>query len=142
MLTASGDIDVEHSAVVEGATIVTTAEGARNLRGRLGGGCEVIELGRSGDVDLGRAVGELHELGYRAILTEGGPHLMGELIANDLLDEVFLTISPVVAGWADPSRLGMVAGVELLPDRAVWTKLLTARRHGDFLFLRYGLRAA
>ena len=34
----------------------------------------------------------------------------------------------------------MVAGVELLPGRGRWTKLLSARRHGDFVFLRYGLK--
>jgi hypothetical protein len=34
----------------------------------------------------------------------------------------------------------MVAGVELLPDRPAWAELMSARRHGDYLFLRYGLR--
>ncbi|HEV8675498.1 MAG TPA: dihydrofolate reductase family protein, partial [Methylomirabilota bacterium] len=78
--------------------------------------------------------------GYEAILTEGGPHVMGELIGRDLLDEAFVTISPVIAGRDGEPRLGMVAGAELLPGRGLWTKLLSARRHGDFLFLRYGLK--
>jgi len=30
--------------------------------------------------------------------------------------------------------------VELLPGHGLWTKLLSARRHGDFLFLRYRLK--
>ena len=54
---------------------------------------------------------------------------------------LFLTVSPVVAGRRDATRLGMVEGVELLPSRGVWSRLLSARRHGDYLFLRYGLRA-
>jgi riboflavin biosynthesis pyrimidine reductase len=62
---------------------------------------------------------------------------MGQLIEKGLLDEAFLTISPVVAGRATEDRLGMVEGVELLPKRGVWSTLLSARRHGDYLFLRY-----
>ena len=58
-------------------------------------------------------------------------------IEGDLLDEAFLTISPVVAGRDGTPRPGMVAGAELLPGRGLWTRLLSARRHGDFLFLRY-----
>ena len=75
------------------------------------------------------------------ILTEGGPHVLGELMKQDLLDEAFLTISPVVAGRDRDARLGMVAGVEFLPAQGVWTRLLSIRRHGDFLFLRYGLKS-
>ena len=51
-----------------------------------------------------------------------------------------VTISPVLAGRDKEPRLGMVAGVELLPGHGRWTKLLSARRHGDFVFLRYGLK--
>jgi len=47
----------------------------------------------------------------------------------------------VIAGRDDDSRLGMVAGAEFLPHHGVWSKLLSARRHGDFLFLRYDLRS-
>ena len=107
------------------------------MRGRLPDSCELIEIGERGAVDVKRAVAELRERGYGAILTEGGPHVMGELIEGDLLDEAFLTISPVVAGRDGTPRPGMVAGAELLPGRGLWTRLLSARRHGDFLFLRY-----
>jgi len=73
------------------------------------------------------------------VLTEGGPHLMGELIKAQLLDEMFLTLSPVLAGRDKELRLGMVEGAELLPKLPVWSRLLSARRHGDYLFLRYAL---
>ena len=64
---------------------------------------------------------------------------MGNLIRDGLLDEAFLTISPVVAGRNANERSGMVQGVDLLPERGIWSSLLSARRHGDFLFLRYRL---
>ena len=140
LLTRSGDIAVSHAAVIGGATIVTSAAGGRELKHRLPDSCDVIEIGESGPVDLSRAVAELRERGYAAILTEGGPHVMGELIEQGLLDEAFVTISPVVAGRDGDPRLGMVAGAELLPGRGAWNRLLSVRKHGDFLFLRYGMK--
>lgn len=140
LVTASGDVPVSHPAVVGGATIVTTSHGARALERRLPDSCDVIELGERGEVDLGGAVAALHQRGYRTILTEGGPHVMGELVQRALLDEAFLTLSPVLAGRGEEERLGMIAGVELLPERGVWTQLLSARRHRNFLFLRYRVK--
>ena len=137
VLTSNGDIPLAHPAVVEGATVITTAGGATALGGRLPGSCDLIEIGRSGLVDLASAIDELRSRGHNVLLTEGGPHVLGELIHRHLLDEAFLTVSPVVAGRNSDPRLGMVAGVELLPDHGVWTRVLSARRHGDFLFLRY-----
>jgi riboflavin biosynthesis pyrimidine reductase len=139
-VTSSGEIDITHPAIAAGATVVTTSRRAAALHGKLPARCDVIEVGESGRVDVNRVVGLLRERGYEVILSEGGPHLMADLVANDQLDEAFLTLSPVVAGRDGDERLGMLAGVELLPLRGVWTRLLSARRHGDFLFLRYRLR--
>jgi riboflavin biosynthesis pyrimidine reductase len=142
LFTASGQVLVSHPAVVAGATIVTSAAGATALEGRLPATCDVIEVGKSGPVDVGRAVEELRSRGYPVLLTEGGPHLTGDLIEKGLLDEAFVTISPVIAGRDGDQRLGMVAGAELLPRRGVWSRVLSLRRHADFLFVRYGLNRA
>jgi len=139
VLLTTGAIDPSHPAVVAGATIVTTAEGAAALDGVLPDTCDVIEVGETGEVDIGQAVSELRSRGHDVILTEGGPHVIGELVARGLLDEAFITVSPVLAGRDGGQRLGMVAGVELLPDHGAWSRLLSARRHGDFLFMRYGM---
>ncbi len=64
---------------------------------------------------------------------------MGELVKAGLVDEMFVTLSPLLAGRNKEYRMGMVEGVELLPKTPVWSRLLSARRHGDFLFLRYRL---
>ena len=141
VLTSHGELDFSHPALQLGATILTTAAGAEELARRAPESCDVAVLGEGDHVDLPRAVDELRNRGYRAVLTEGGPHVMGRLIEARLLDEAFLTISPVLAGRDQERRLGMVEGVELLPSAGRWTRLLSARRHGDYLFLRYGLRA-
>lgn len=134
LFTASGDVDVSHPAVIDGATVVTGARGATALRDRLPEACDILEA------DLPDAIKELRDRGLETLLTEGGPHLMGELVTRGLLDEAFLTISPVVAGRDRETRLGMIAGAELLPGDRGWSRLQSARRHGDYLFLRYDLR--
>ena len=134
LFTSSGEIDVSHPAVIDGATVVTNARGADLLGDRLPESCDVLVA------DLTEAIVELRDRGFDVLLTEGGPHLMGELVTHGHLDEAFLTISPVLAGRDGHTRLGMIAGAELLPGRRAWSELVSARRHEDFLFLRYKLR--
>lgn len=56
-----------------------------------------------GGIDLAGALRHLRrERGIRALLCEGGPHLLGQLVDADLLDELFLTVSPLVTGGDGP----------------------------------------
>jgi riboflavin biosynthesis pyrimidine reductase len=141
LLTASGELDTTHPALVKGALVVTTRAGARAIGGSLPPACELVAMDGGEELDLGAVLLLLRRRGFAVLLSEGGPHVMGNLIEHGLLDEAFITISPVVAGRAAERRLGMVEGVELLPAHGVWSRLLSARRHGGYLFLRYGLRA-
>jgi riboflavin biosynthesis pyrimidine reductase len=79
------------------------------------------------------AIAELRARGCRRILCEGGPTIFGSLLVEELVDELFLTVSPLLAG----SGLSLVDGVELLPGRRVDGTLAGVRRHGSHLFLRY-----
>lgn len=139
VLTARGDIDVEHIAIRQGATIISTDAGARAMAG-VPASCDVVSLGGDEQIDLAKAVHELRNRGLAVVLTEGGPHLMGRLLVQELVDEAFLTVSPVLVGRDRESRLGMVEGVELQPPPGRWSRLLSARRHGDYMFLRYSTR--
>ena len=85
--------------------------------------------------NVGEAIAELRERGRRRILCEGGPTLFGSVLAAGLVDELFLTVSPLLAGRG----LSLVEGVELLPDLRVAGTLAGVRRHGAHLFLRYAL---
>ena len=76
--------------------------------------------------------------GHRRILHEGGPHAIGSFIEAGMVDELFLTISPLLAGrTADDPRLALIEATDLLPGKAL--QLLGARRESDHLFLRYGI---
>jgi riboflavin biosynthesis pyrimidine reductase len=86
-------------------------------------------------------VAALRALGHGRILSEGGPHLFGSLLADGLLDELFLTLSPLVAGRSSKAGedLSLVEDLALLPDRRVAFELHGIRRHGEHLFLRYAV---
>lgn len=92
-------------------------------------------------VDVRAAVAALRERGFRRILCEGGPTLFGSLLDAGLVDELFLTLSPVVAGRTTAAKvLTLVEESRYLPDRRVGASLLSVRRSSDHLFLRYSLR--
>jgi riboflavin-specific deaminase-like protein len=68
----------------------------------------------------------------RSLLCEGGPALFNSLLAEDLVDELFLTLAPTIVGG---SELGITTGPglpELLPLRLVW-----ALEHDGHLLIRY-----
>jgi len=85
-----------------------------------------------GSVALAPLLARLAGDGHRTVLCEGGPRLVAELAADDLIDEVFLAISPqLVAGHAQR----MLAGPELVPARGL--ALSAVLEAAGFLFLRY-----
>jgi riboflavin biosynthesis pyrimidine reductase len=133
LVTATGEIDPAQPALRD-AIVVTTPAGAARLNGRLPPTARV----ESGPIRLGPLLATLRAQGYRRILTEGGPSLVSQLAAEGLLDELFLTRSPVLFGrFEADGRKGLIDGVDL-GGRAV--DLLGVRRHESYLFLRYALR--
>ena len=99
---------------------------------------------QDGSLDLGAALRELHDrLQVGTLLCEGGPHLNGELLAAGLVDEIFLSVSPMLAGEdlaQEGSALRLLAGVELEPPAKL--RLRAVLEHDSHLFLRYSLAAA
>ncbi|MGI8610538.1 MAG: dihydrofolate reductase family protein [Candidatus Dormibacteria bacterium] len=139
LVTSSGLVDVMHPAIRAGATFLTTAAGAEILGDIVPESCEVKAF--DGDrVPLTEALPWLREQGYQRILSEAGPRVTGQLLADDLLDDLFVTVAPVLAGRDGGGRLGLVEGVDLLPRRRVEGRLTSARASADFLMLRYTLR--
>jgi len=78
---------------------------AADLAG-LPGGVEPVEVGDDA-VDLAEVLRELAARGARTVLCEGGPTLLGELHAADLVDEYFVTVSPHTVGG---DQVGFFAG--------------------------------
>jgi riboflavin biosynthesis pyrimidine reductase len=76
--------------------------------------------------------------GIRRLLHEGGPTLFGQFMAAEAVDELFLTLSPQIAGRSSNAiRPALVEGTEFMPECAPWFQLLTVKRSVDHLYLRY-----
>ena len=121
-----------------GAIVLTTETAAPGIAETAPDAAEVVAVNDGASVDLRAAVGALRERGHGVIVSEAGPTLFGQLVAAALVDELFLTVSPLLAGHALASRLNLVEGVELLPDRRVAGRLRSVRTNDSHLFLRYG----
>ncbi|SHN14335.1 pyrimidine reductase family protein [Cryptosporangium aurantiacum] len=112
-------------------TMVVTCQSADPDRLAAARGAAEVVLAGTDRVEPAAALAGLAQLGHRVVVCEGGPTWLGELVAADLLDELCLTISPVMGG--DPLPVSVTpAGAPVTPF---------ALRHvladGDTLFLRY-----
>jgi len=102
------------AAPPDARTIVITCHRApEKQRAAVAECAEVLVVGEE-HVDLKAALDALAAHGYRRVLTEGGPHLLGQLAAQGLLDELCLTISPLLAGKnAGPGPTQIVDGAAI-----------------------------
>ncbi len=83
----------------------------------------------------------LGEQGAELIVCEGGPHLFGQLLAVGVIDELFLTLAPQLAGRSAPTpRLSLIEGTAFTVTEAPWARLVGLRQSGDHLFLRYRMK--
>ena len=103
-----------------------------------------IRAARDGQLDLAAALAELRaRFDVHTLLCEGGPHLNAQLLGAGLVDELFLSLSPLLAGGDPPAggeALRILAGPELSPPVAL--ELRGVLEHDSGLFLRYGVRSS
>ncbi|MGM7444475.1 pyrimidine reductase family protein [Streptomyces tunisiensis] len=115
-------------------TLVLTGAGAdpERVAAAEKAGARVVVAGEGAGVDPARAVHALAELGHTRLLTEGGPRLLGQLIAADVLDELCLTVSPMLTA-GEAQRIAGGPSVTL-PRRFTLSSML---EENGFLFTRY-----
>ena len=128
------------SALLAGAppharTIVITTEAApAERRAAAARTAEVIVAGEA-MVDVKAALDALAARGYQRVLCEGGPHLLAQVAGEDLLDELCLTLSPLLAG---PGADRIVTGGLPLPGGGPEPFTLRHALEADgFLLCRY-----
>ena len=80
--------------------ILTSRKTADDARRRFGALAEVIDASgpQSDRVDPAGVLDVLNRRGLRRVLTEGGPSLLGLFIEQNLLDELCVTIAPILVG--------------------------------------------
>jgi riboflavin biosynthesis pyrimidine reductase len=139
IVTGRGSVDPSHPAVRDGALIVTTRHGADRLGDLIEPPAEIAVVAGDTVVDPRAAIDLLHERGYKRILSEAGPRLFASLASAGLIDDLCLTVSPLLAGRGELDKLGLVEGADLLPDTTLAARLDSVRVADDHLFLRYAL---
>jgi riboflavin biosynthesis pyrimidine reductase len=115
--------------------VITHAAAPPDRREALGEVADVLICGEA-EVDLGMAVATLAERGLPQILSEGGPHLLGSLTEADLVDEMCLSLAPLLTG---PGAGRITAGLPSTIARRLTLKSVLLADDG-YLFMRY-LRA-
>jgi riboflavin biosynthesis pyrimidine reductase len=137
VVTRSGDIDP--SALLFTRTevtplILTSARTVEDTRRRLGAVADVIDASGTdpNSADPAVVLRVLAERGLFRVLTEGGPLFLGSLIENGLMDELCLTVAPILVGGASKR---IVTGLG-----HVHTKMRRAHLFADddgYLYTRY-----
>jgi riboflavin biosynthesis pyrimidine reductase len=155
-VSASGSLDPRAYRVFDGdlmdAAILTTAAGAARLQARAAG-VAVIVAGEDKTIDLSFAVHLLRtKMGIGHLLCEGGPTLYGSMARAKLIDEKFVTVSPVEVGLLVPPEQESSPGAHATQpnvrpttfmyagftrENAPWWRWMSCRRVGDHQFNRY-----
>jgi riboflavin biosynthesis pyrimidine reductase len=149
IVTETGRVDLEEPTFhTDGlpAAIITTDAGAARLAAHHGD-MSPIAVRTTGDARSPSPAAVLKiladEFAVRLLLHEGGPLVFGQSLAANLIDELFLTVAPQIAGRLNLAQRPSMAGEALfLPETAPWFELLSIKRAGDHLLLRYGLHRA
>jgi riboflavin biosynthesis pyrimidine reductase len=113
--------------------IITCSSAPADRRAALAAAADVIVAGDD-EVDLAAAMTALAARGLGRILCEGGPRLLADLAASGALDELCLTVSPVLAG---PGAQRILAGT---PFPARRLELAHVLEEDGVLFCRYRAR--
>ena len=157
-ITHAIDLDLSEWKVFDGdvvdAAVVTSPAGAQRLLARkIQPHVAIIAAGDGEILDLPAAIRQLHQqLGIKYLLCEGGPTLYGALARADLIDEKFVTISPVETGQIVPKeqerlpeeleiasilRPTTFGGPGFTKDTMTHWTWLSCRKSGDHEFNRY-----
>lgn len=142
LVSRSGRVDLDRldeegtgPVVVHASADACPPERVREIRDRLGAEGLVLH---DGPVEPTAVLTDLRARGCREILHEGGPHLLADWVAAGAVDELCLTVSPLLAGPPpDGSPRGLLAGGGSLDPGSL--TLLSLVTDGSTLLQRWGL---
>lgn len=145
VVSRSGRLPLAARLLAEGATapriLAVPEDLALGLLGplaelRAAGRLEVLRVGRGG-VDIPALLSELGRRGARRVLLEGGGETFAAFLAARAVDELLLTVVPLLPGGKEAP--GLVGGEGWSLAEAPRLELLEVDRSGSELFLRYAV---
>lgn len=141
IITRSGKIEATDAPVFHTpglpVLLATTKTGLQQASSLLAIAPHVEVYAPSDTFDLGGVLRHLRDVyGVHTLLVEAGPQVYGSLHAAHLLDDEFVTLSPILIGntQAQP-RPSLIEGVAFNYNDPPQSKLLSVHRQGDYLFL-------
>jgi len=146
IVSGSGQLELERAVFRTPAmrtVVITTSAGKDELIRRGVAALDSVEvhaLNSSGGSVAPEAILQLlqSQFGVQTLLFEGGPTLFGQFLAADAVDELFLTLSPQIAGRErDVTRPAIVRGVQFMPDSAPWFQMISVKQQAAHLYLHY-----
>ncbi len=94
----------------------------------------------AGHVQVSELIEYLNSKGHKNVFIDGGPTLIAQLLQDNALDEVHLTIAPKIFGSLPGKTLTMTEGILFPPDAVPQFELLAVERLDDEVVLRYKLK--
>lgn len=146
VVSGSGRLELERAIFRTPAmrtVVITTSAGKHELTRRGAttlGAVEIRASDSSSDSIAPSTILQLlqSEFGVKTLLHEGGPTLFGQFLKAGAVDELFLTLSPQIAGReGDVTRPALVQGTDFVPDSAPCFQVVSVKQHGAYLYLRY-----
>src|SRR3989344_2113855 len=115
---------------------IVATTGEAEVSEKLSAVADIVRLGKN-KVDIRKLSKYLFNKGYKEVLVEGGPHLLGDFIKENLIDEVFLTIAPKIIGGEIGKTITMVEGNLRPPDKVMNLEIIEMHQVENEVFLRY-----
>lgn len=143
IVTAHGEVNLQLPIFQSGEVpvlLVTTTQGAERIHAQhLPSSVQLSVIPHTDRLHAEEILEAVKRVGeHKLILTEGGPQLIGDFFAERQLHELFLTLAPQIAGRDEEvERPGLVMGKRFAPGNPLWGTLVSVKRAGSHLFLRY-----
>ncbi len=144
ILTNSGDIPVAGKKIFAHGPqpyIFTSNEKKKIIEGKLSGQATIIGVTKqNGQLNVQEVILELKKMGVKALLVEGGAALNYSCLSQDIVDEMYITITPYISG--DSSLVSLVEGPKALGNPFKGLELIECEKSDttDELFLHYKVK--
>jgi riboflavin biosynthesis pyrimidine reductase len=139
VLTRSGDVPQHAPALCNAdlpVLIATTSAGEQRARAVVGERAWVRYFTTGNRMDQPAVMQQLRVEGVQTLLCEGGPQIYASLLRDELIDDAFVTLSPVIVGEdREHERPSIVEGAAFPVEQPPQLRLLSVHRYGSYLYL-------
>lgn len=141
IVSNSGNLPLERNLIVtEGQGVLVVVPETLDAQSGCRSSVLRVRATPAGGVDLAETLRVLKSgHAVETLLVEGGPTLNHAMISANLVDEIFLTLSPMLIGGKRSDTLTILEGGEPLPSRTLKPQLLSIHLSDNELYLRYRL---